>query len=290
MKRKKEGLVTIIIFTLTFMISVCIVIYFCTGKNELVTNRTVEAKEYSEPSISLTEESTEASTEAWSYHEPTIEELFPEAEDITWICDKGNLKLFIDVVPMSEDRIYVYGEAYHVESWIPDMRINKLILYKVDENYYNDANGDIRVRYDDNSLYIEDNRSGPSMPFQGTFKLAKKSSNSNTENLEDVTNDLEKDIATKKFEDFILDDNNIDRSISVSAEYVGIYNDYISVFRTLDDYPTAFYVYGCKCNANKGETVNLDLVFKGYDTKYKECEIKDSDESPSKYVFWFELQ
>ena len=285
MKRKKEGLITIIIFTLTFMISVGIVIYFCTGKNELVTNRTVEAKEYSEPSISLSEESTEVSTEAWSYHEPTIEELFPEAEDITWICDKGNLKLFIDVVPMSEDRIYVYGEAYHVESWIPDMRINKLILYKVGENYYNDANGDIRVRYDDNSLYIEDNRSGPSMPFQGTFVLAKKSNNSNTENLENVTDNIEKDIATKEFEDFILDDNNIDRSISVTAKYIESYVDYnIAVFKTLDD-ETTLYVYGCKCNANVNDTVDLNLIFKGYNTEYKDFSIPNYT-----YGFWFELQ
>lgn len=290
MRKKKEGLITIVIFSLTFMISVAIVIYFCTGKNELVTNRTVEAKEYSEPSISLTEESTEASTEAWSYHEPTVEELFPEAEDITWICDKGNLKLFIDVVPMSEDRIYVYGEAFHLNSLISDMRINKLILYKVDENYYNDANGDIRIRYDDNNLYIEDNRSGPSMPFQGTFKLAKKSSNSNTENLEDVTNDLENDIATKEFEDFILDDNNIGKSISISAKFVENNRGYLSIFKTLDE-ETTFYVYGCNCNANVGDVVDLDLIFEGYDTEYKDCKIMEPDMPDwPKYVFWFELQ
>ena len=139
----------------------------------LLLTPTKKTSKSSYKDVESVETITEEDNTTYEWTAPSDDDLFPVAEGITWKCDKGNLKLFVDLVVIDPNRIYVYGEAHHVDYWLDDMRINKEIFHKIEENKYMNPSNDIEMYYDGNTLYFDDYRQGKTMPFKGIFELVK---------------------------------------------------------------------------------------------------------------------
>lgn len=212
------------------------------------------------------------------------EDVFPIGEGITYVCDKGNLRLFADVVKIGQSSLYLYGEAYHIDHFMDDMRINKIILNKLDNSYVNKDNT-IKVTVDsDSTITIVDDRDHESMPFTGVFTLKKKSnipttSNDTVEEALDIINqEIIVDEDSEEYNDddfisFVSDVGNERKEIVLPGIYKSAYPEYRGM-----KYETpsgqVYYVFG-RSSSPKDGIDNMRLIYRGYNKKYNGMEFDD---------------
>jgi len=214
---------------------------------------------------------------------------------ITYICDKENLHLYLDVVRISSEQIYCNGGAYHFDKFVNSMMI-KHLLTKGDDGNYHSSDGKFTVRFSTNRLSTIDKRNTSLMPFEGIFKpienVVDKKKNTeddivdNTEEVVDDTLGEEEEVsedqtANVEFTDregytsirngsdflsFTSQPTNEHQYVRICGKFIQNIDNNGMEFRTLDG--KTFYVFGGQYTSDDKSTVILDLEFRGINPKY----------------------
>ena len=159
---------------------------------------------------------------------PTPEELATEAASsdegphfdilagVTYTSSGNSLALYLDAVPVSANKYYVAGSAYHMGKLMPSMNIKDFFSHPENEaqasskgkkksgktvktpspdneaepNEYQDSTGNISLRFiSDSTIFIRDARSSSIMPFSGELHLAKAAPSENSISENSVSDD-----------------------------------------------------------------------------------------------------
>ena len=206
----KKSIIIVSISTL-FAIFVILLCLFLAVKSmdATISSFTTESSE----SVSMTPEDVQAGLELAAEAASSDEgPHFDILAGITYTSSGNSLALYLDAVPVSANKYYVTGSAYHMGKLMPSMNIKDFFsLPKIakneddtpaaangkkksakavdppapDENAkadeYQDSTGNISLRFtSDSTIFIRDARSSSIMPFSGELHLAKAAPSENS--------------------------------------------------------------------------------------------------------------
>jgi hypothetical protein len=97
----------------------------------------------------------------------------------TFYEDKGNMKLYADIVPTTmSGSLMVTATEFHMGKEMPNGKIKEQFNMREDGLYVN-SSGTVTINYTGLSATFEDNRKGVELPFNGTLQLLLSEANTN---------------------------------------------------------------------------------------------------------------
>lgn len=97
----------------------------------------------------------------------------------TFYEDKGNMKLYADIVPTTmSGSLMVTATEFHMGKEMPNGKIKEQFNMREDGLYVN-SSGTVTINYTGLSATFEDNRKGVELPFDGTLQLLLSEANTN---------------------------------------------------------------------------------------------------------------
>lgn len=206
----------------------------------------------------------------------------------TYYTDKGKIKLYADVIPMSPNKLFVIGQLFHEEKPLDDAYIKESFSKQEDGTYAN-ANKDITIIYGDTSISIEDQR-GVSLQFDGTLKLVEEIKNKSEDISGDYVEEIVEEIKAENNLDIKVDEYSIETTPEnfVSTKF----NDYLMPENEQKDYTitakyiesttnsgvkyqelysgTYFYTFGngFPYDKNSCDTVTITATYRGNESRF----------------------
>ena len=207
--------------------------------------------------------------------------IFNVKSGITYILDKGNLQLYADIIPINENKIYVNGEAYHLENKIYDMYI-KEYLYKQENGVYANTSNNIEVVLQDSSAIFYDHRED-TFPFNGTLTVMGELEEPDiqlAEESEDTENEEENieegvTVPDKELLSFLIPEHER-KEISLDAMFISNTDCNGMEFITKNGFK--FYVFGGQGTFDRKQLVHLDLIYRGQNPRYNGLDFGGSNE------------
>jgi hypothetical protein len=214
----------------------------------------------------------------------------------TYYTDKGNIKLYADIIPMDNGNIFVIGEEFYNDSYsdthMEDASI-KEELHCQENNIYMNSDNNLIVTLSDNYAVFTDNRP-VSLPFNGkldkidipveTSDISEDETNAevDTNKVTDIKVDEYSENSTaqgiyvgKDFEKF-LDPNYEKKDLSITAKYIE--TDSNNGVKYQDIYSGKyFYVFGGGYNYDSSvcNTVTITGTYRGIEKRFNGLEMDD---------------
>jgi hypothetical protein len=156
--KKKKTQIVILILELILILGLGIFLMYIVGSTIDSMSKTTK-----KPKVTISTETSKTKME---------KPLYVITPGYTYYVDKGQIKLYADVIPMSANKLFIIGELFHEEKSLDDSYI-KESFSKQEDGTYTNYNNDIIVTYGDNTVTIEDKRRVP-LQFDGSLELVEE--------------------------------------------------------------------------------------------------------------------
>ena len=184
----------------------------------------------------------------------------------TYYVDKGAMKLYADIIPMSTEKIFIIGKEFHNDNEMDDAFIKEAFVKQEDGTYAN-ADNTMIVNYYDTTATFKDKRP-VALQFSGTLNLVLEDENVEDNVSEEYVNNIVTEIQEEVSVEGVVVDEYSTESTPSNFVSVNLYNYLTPDYEKSEMVITAKYIESATNSGTKYQDIYTGTYFYAFGSEF----------------------